>query len=694
LNKDKIIEDSQFINLWKSEMIETLQKIDPLFSNEDIADTLDSTLKESMQIPKVTLDNNYTGETKDSNMLSVFDWVLERKPLIAGNATFYKNQSEAINPVAKMIDDFLATRKAIKKEMFKVEDKTSDLYKDLDRAQQNQKILANSYYGASGMPKSAFYSTWSGPATTGTAQSVISTTETLFEGFLVDNYKFIDINECFHYMNTIIGEDYKLPKFIKHKSVDETLCRLRGMFFEDDYLDDFDEIISKYLSSLSKTEVTKIYYKNNIVEFTRNHYEILTLYDEIFSSVKNYEYAKTVDDIPVELLSKFSSGDDTKRVKDYNNFVNNQFFMDPNSPPDTIKETLERLNSYYMDCVYVPFLSIDRIHRLKYFPRKTVCIVDTDSNILALDAWVNFCRKEVLHGHYGRSDENNKFIIINAMAYFITSAVRNILDLYGLNSYIPDGYRSKFNMKNEFYFDKLVIGKKKKRYISSIKLREGNLLDPYKPDVKGFEFMKATTSEHAKKRFDNIVRNHILESDIPNTSGILKDLRDFDNEIRNSILCGDTTYLPLGNAKDLSAYKKPYSQQGVRGAIAWNIIYPDRAISFPSKVSLLKLNIFTLDNIEDLQNTDPRIYNIIRNEIFGCKIKDIADKGLQVLAIPGNESIPEWCQPYIDYNTVINNIVGQFKGVLEVFGIDCPEVGKTIKSVNRKTKKFSNIVRF
>ena len=62
-----------------------------------------------------------------------------------------------------MIDGFLIERKRLKKEMFKVEDKTSDQYKDLDRSQLNQKILANSYYGASGMPKSAFYSKWSGP---------------------------------------------------------------------------------------------------------------------------------------------------------------------------------------------------------------------------------------------------------------------------------------------------------------------------------------------------------------------------------------------------------------------------------------------------------------------------------------------------------------------------------------------------
>ena len=544
------------------------------------------------------------------------------------------------------------------------------------------------------MPKSAFFSKWSGPATTSTAQSVISTTETFFEAFLVDNYKFIDINECLFYMNTIIKQDYEIKSWIKPVSISDVFERIRGMFYEDVYSESYEKLLMKYITNLSDDQRAKIFYKNNLIEFTRRHENLLDLYDELFSSVRNLEYATDISEIPDEFYKKFENLADNKKIKAYNNFVNNQYFMDPNSPPDTIQETLKKLNKYYMTYVYMPYMSFDRIHRLKYFQRKTVCIVDTDSNILALDKWVEFCRKEVLNGRYGRDDEHNKFIIINTLTYFITSAVADILDQYGRHSNIPDDYRGRFGMKNEFYFDHLMIGKKKKRYISSIKLREGNLMNPYKADVKGFEFRKATTSEEAKSIFDGIVKKHLLESDVPNISGILYDLREFERHIRQSIQNGERTYLPLGNAKDLNAYKDPYSQQGVRGSVAWNLIYPDKQISFPSKVSILKLNIFSPEDIDDLRNVDIRIYNTIIKEIFGSPIKEISSKGLQVLAIPSNSSIPEWCQPYIDYNTVINNIIGQFKGVLDVFGINCPEVGKQIKSVNRKTKKFSNVVRF
>lgn len=693
INYDKIIKSSSYLKEWKNQMYKSLKLIDNDLSDKKIDAILNEMIKDNIQFPDVEMDNNYTGEHSNSNLLSIFDWILERKPIISGNATFYKNQHEAENPVAKMLEKWLAERKALKKQMFKIEDVTSDEYADLDREQGNKKRLVNSYYGCSGMPKSAFYSKWSGPATTGAAQSVISTTETLFEALIVDNYKFIDINEMFFYIQSILNQDYDLPKYIIDVTSEELINRLINMFYDNIYKDEYYDIIKKTVNNLSKDGKNKIFYKNNLKEFTKRHDYIIKLFDKMFKSINNYKYAEDISDIPKELLDKFN-GNDKQKVHDYNNFVNKEYFMDPNNPPESIKKYLDELISLYMDCVYLPYMSIDRIHRLKYFKRKTVCVVDTDSNIMSLDSWINFCKKDILNGNYNRSEENNDFILVNIITYLITAAVTNTLDLYGIHSNIPEDYRGRFNMKNEFFFNKLIIGRKKKRYLSSIKLREGNLITPYKADVKGFDFTKATTSEYAKSKFDMIVRKYILETDIPDIRGILNELNKFENEIRNSILNGETTYLPLANAKDLDAYKDPYSQQGIRSAIAWNLLYPDNQIEFPSKVSVLKLNIFTPEVISDLKKSNPREYSIIINDIFNSPEKGIRDKGLQVLGIPSGRKIPDWCKPYIDYNTVINNIITQFKGVLDIFSIDCPSVGKSINGVDRKTKKVSNIIRF
>ena len=65
-----------------------------------------------------------------------------------------------------------------------------------------------------------------------------------------------------------------------------------------------------------------------------------------------------------------------------------------------------------------------------------------------------------------------------------------------------------------------------------------------------------------------------------------------------------------------------------------------------------------------------------------------------MLAIPSNATIPEWTQPYIDFSTMINNIIAPFKPVLEIFGLQFVEEGKTRNGVNRKTDTITNIVKF
>lgn len=164
LNKETL-NKSAFIKKWKKDMMRTMRTIEPDWTDEDMEPIINEMLLEQTMIPEVTLDNNVTGERRETNILSVFDWAMTRdpKPIISGNGTFYKNQHEALNPIAAMLEYFLGNRKAVKKQMFKIEDKTSAEYQDKDREQLNWKILTNSYYGASGMPKSAFYSLWSGP---------------------------------------------------------------------------------------------------------------------------------------------------------------------------------------------------------------------------------------------------------------------------------------------------------------------------------------------------------------------------------------------------------------------------------------------------------------------------------------------------------------------------------------------------
>mgnify|MGYP004647036503 CR=1 FL=1 len=481
--------NSKFLNKYIKQMTDVMLQMNPSWNKDDVKKIVFEMVKEQTQNPVVTLDNNYTGESRETTLLSVLDWTLDRDPIICGNATFYKNQHEAINPIAKMLEDFLSQRKAYKKLMFKVEDSTSPEYKDLDRSQANEKINCNSYYGASGAPSSAFYSLWSGPATTHSAQQVISTAETLFEGFIADNYYFLNLTECIEWIRTVIKPfvkgDETVDDFIQFRSLYDVRDRLYKKILQPEEND--LKILEDFLSVYDDQQLSVLYYKNNLLEFIGDHDEIQLLILEIFDGVENLDYYDKNDDGWFQKIpSKFQDQFVGKTVKDWNKFVNMQYFMDPNDVPESIANPLYELKEYLMRYIYCRYLSVDRIYRLRNFKRKVVTVIDTDSNILSLDTAIDYIFDNVVKEQsFGRTFNNNIFICVNMIAYVLTSAVTDILLTYGEHSNIPEEFRPIYNMKNEFFFKRLVIGKTKKRYISKIVLREGNLMNPPKYDVKG-----------------------------------------------------------------------------------------------------------------------------------------------------------------------------------------------------------------
>lgn len=253
-----------------------------------------------------------------------------------------------------------------------------------------------------------------------------------------------------------------------------------------------------------------------------------------------------------------------------------------------------------------------------------------------------------------------------------------------------------------------------------------------------------------------IIKDYIIDSPSVDLRNMNIELRKFGDEIKDSILSGERRFLPNGSAKELKAYDDPSSEQSVRGVLAWNAIYPSNSIDLPSKVSLVKMNIFEESDCEPLKHTHPDIYNAIIKNIFNdetgifvtkkwesdkidyinprtkdftklipkkyrSKFKDktvkdwndwvdsidlsdpkyseeghyeVKSRGLQVLAIPSNSSIPEWAIPYVDINTMVNNITSPFDPVMELFNNKFIEVGRTRGGVNRKTDKLTNIVKF
>lgn len=308
----------------------------------------------------------------------------------------------------------------------------------------------------------------------------------MFEGYVADNYDFLDLTECIEWCNKALEDFDYLDDFIVPQMTITAEDRLYDKILNHESND--MEILDAYLSNLSDDEITFLYYKNNMIEFIDNHPIIQDLIYDILDHVENLDYINEKDDdwygnVPDEYKDKFIG----KSAKDYNKFVNIMYFMDPNQPPKNITKYLDELNTYMMKYIFVNYLSFDRIYRLRNFKRKCVTVIDTDSNILSLDTIVNYLFDKVVGNNtFGRNKIHNEFVVINMLTYLITAAVKTILYTYSCEANICEDYRELLSMKSEFFFKRLVIGKKKKRYISKIALREGAYINPPKYDIKGW----------------------------------------------------------------------------------------------------------------------------------------------------------------------------------------------------------------
>lgn len=691
------VSDSKFLKAYRNQAKEVIKKKHPEISDDDIKKIIDAAILKNLINPPSKLENTYTHEERDSTLLSVLDWCIDTKPIIAANGTFFKQHKDAINPNALMLEEFLTLRKKIKKEMFALEDESSRLYKMKDLDQGNQKKLANSYYGGSGMKASAFYNKFTAPSTTKSAQSVISTCMTTFEAFLANSFTFVDINECYYWMSIVLKEDVTVEDWVERKDIEATYARLSKVIIGAS--DDDKNSLYEYLKTLSVDELTRLYWKNNFIEFTDTHQYVKDLHHLVLEGIRNFDPMRNENDfsvVPDEYLDKVKSA--KKPMKAWNDIVNYEKFYDPNKPPETVKPILKALSDTYMKYVYVKYMYTDRIYKLKNFNRWVVTVIDTDSNILSLDTWMNYYLENIKDGNYGRSDWDNIFIAINTSAYVITNVITATLLYYGEMSNVAEEFRPKYSMKNEFFFSNLILAKVKKRYLSKVILREGNRLTKPKYDVKGYDFKKASTSDSASKFFMHVVQDMLLEPDNVDIKALMMELQRFRKEVHDSLEAGERIYLPTGNAKEIEAYASPESEQSVRGAFAWNVLYPDKSVELPVKLSILKTNIYELSDVDELRIKDPAMYEKIENGIFkdttGFFVKRSKDgklktEGLSVIGIPLNEKIPDWIIPHIDYSTVVNSVLAPFKSVTETFNIPSIEEGRT----GRKTTGFTNIIR-
>ena len=627
-----INKNHKFIKEWKEVYRNMLKTAYPDISKKEIDVFLNKIIDDNIQVPKAIVDNNYVHKSIQVDLITLIDWVYEKKLICGGHAVFFKNRHEAVNPSAMMLETFLANRKAIKKRLKDYEPGSYE-YAVCDRNQLIEKLAANSYYGAGGAPTSNFYNLYTAVSTTASGQSLISTTMTAIENFLGNNVKFLDLEECIVYINNIVNEKHKYDSdFLDDKDHDAVLEYLKNRFM--DYKDEYEYPIFKILINLSQDDLNRIYYKNNIYEFNK---------------VRKIKLLLT--DILLETES----------------FLDPNINSDNNTLTKEAKNKIELLWKYYREFVFYNYFSFNRIGRLRYDYRKAIVTVDTDSNMVDLGIWIDWLKNNIINLNPILSSRDEKKMIynmVNIACYSISELYAEHLGKYCKVANIPDDIAWRINIKNEFLFERMILSNRKKRYMSKTLLREGS--EYVKVDTKGLDFMKSSCNASSQAFFEKLAKEKVLECKNISIPDVIRDVQQFENYVKQTLVNGEKEFLVPSKVKELEAYANPLTNMGVNAVLAWNTCYPNMDIQLPDIIDIVKVNMNTEDDIEPLKQIEPEIYNNIMEGIFGNSNPKIRKKGIYVIAIPRNvEKIPEWILPYIDYDEIVNNNISKFHPILK-----------------------------
>lgn len=653
--------------------VSTILKMNPSLNKDDVERVVTRVIKERLKDPSIIMDNNVTGENYRITLTEMCNWIDKRDPVVSGNATFYMQPRELLSPTSNMLRSLKKGRKEVKKKMFLCKP-GSDEYAQLDLDQQNKKVIMNAEYGGSGTPTAAFYTKYSPAATTLMAQSLITTMAAFFEGYVGDNQKFFHINECYDWMRIVCQKEQKIPKWVMQPTADEVLKRIVQHFYMFDASD--YEPLKRYINNCSKSELVYLFYANNLRGFVTDHRLPRDLIRKILSSLPCYEAAEK--ELPPEMVGKFEN------VDKYNKWLSQEMFLDPYNVPKCIEDPMKELIELLGQFIYVEYITPDSIVKLNNHERNTVLLVDTDSNVINADLFVSFIMKDMFPGElFNRPKIYDEMILVNVLAASLDHSVKNILDYYGRMHHMDKESRAELTMKNEFMFRRFFLMLTKKRYAASIVLREGNIMIPFKPEIKGLDFVKAGVSDEVTERFSNMLKEHILYSDDPELHELMKDLKRFEKDIYNDLRKGGTNYLKPQMYKAEEAYAKIRDADGrvigskawslpvFRGAAVWNELYPAQKIYSLDRVKIIKLRVTGPQDLERIKTKYPEEYADVMNKIFNSPNPDIQKCGLKVIALPASVTkIPDWILEFVNYDIIISDVVSSFKSVLEALHIE------------------------
>lgn len=281
------------IKAYIKNQLESLKVVYPDVPEKELLSFIAEEVRKNYLNPQAVIYNNYTKETRKTDLNEFLLWYFEEKPITTEHGVLYKVHEKAPNHTGDMISMFLSERKKAKKQMFEaLERKDTASAAIYDTNQKVWKILGNSAYGVLGQSASVFYNDHAVLSVTGKGQSVISTAMTTFENFLTGSIKLKNIDELLIYTNKIKKEcdnTTSLPEILLDDISDEKVRERLKTYCENGIMN-LDSVIDKIIESCNQKQKNLLYFKNNLFAFLEEK-PVFSLIETIMKKVKEFRNA-------------------------------------------------------------------------------------------------------------------------------------------------------------------------------------------------------------------------------------------------------------------------------------------------------------------------------------------------------------------------------------------------------------------
>lgn len=231
----------------------------------------------------------------------------------------------------------------------------------------------------------------------------------------------------------------------------------------------------------------------------------------------------------------------------------------------------------------------------KNMMRKTTVLSDTDSIILTLIQWTEW--------YTGSTDISSKSKAMSGFIIMILSkCFAHMFTILLVRMGVPDEHMRRLSMKNEFTFTSLLRTTIAKHYASLITMREGQIMDPPRLELKGRNFVSSTLCKETLTGIKELIL-YVLHAPIDKYQLSFKSLItkaiEFEQKIVISVDRGETTYLETAPIKPRQEYKTPLSASFLY-SLLWDIVFKGiyDPLILPQKCRVVPITELTIKNYE------------------------------------------------------------------------------------------------